>query len=221
MRLRNIPRAESVLANTPDVMQDPTLYKGSWQKEIFQNDHPVAIEVGMGKGQFLLTLASQRPDINYVGIEQYSSVLLRAVERLDAQRKDRAVVFPNLRLTRLNARTLPDVFAPGEVEKIYINFPDPWPKARYAKRRLTSKDYLTRYDQVLIPGGEIEVKTDQKDLFDFSKEQVMATSSFTVTAATSDLHHDPVLSAGNIQTEYEEKFSAQHQPIYKLVIRKM
>ncbi len=130
MRLRNIPRADSTLQAHAFVIKRPEAQKGCW-KEVFQNEHPVYIEIGMGKGQFLLNMAKTHPDINFVGIERYSSVLLRAIERLETEEfKD----LQNIRFVCMDARDLENVFAPGEVKKIYLNFSDPWPKARHAKR---------------------------------------------------------------------------------------
>lgn len=147
MRLRNIPRAESVLANSEMVIKDERHFRGKWNSEIFHNNHPLHIEVGMGKGQFILTLAEQNPDINYIGIERYSSVLLRAVEKLevtsDSSSEETVTLhLPNLRFICMDATDLPEVFAENEVSRIYLNFSDPWPKARHARRRLTSAEFL-------------------------------------------------------------------------------
>lgn len=139
MRLRNIPRAESVLEACKEVVKNPESLCGHWNQE-FQNERPLHIEIGMGKGQFLLTLAAENPQINYVGIERYSSVLLRAVEKfqeLETEGKAPA----NIRFICMDANDLPTVFAPAEVSRIYLNFSDPWPKARHARRRLTSNEF--------------------------------------------------------------------------------
>ena len=136
MRLRNIPRAESVLEACKEVVKDPESLRGDWN-QTFKKEQPLHIEIGMGKGQFLLTLAAKNPQINYIGIERYSSVLLRAVEKfqeLEAEGKAPA----NIRFICMDANDLPTVFAPEEVSRIYLNFSDPWPKARHARRRLTS-----------------------------------------------------------------------------------
>lgn len=216
MRLRNIPRADGVLEGSPFVIKDETSYRGKWAQEIFQNKNPIHIEIGMGKGQFLLTLAEQNPDINYIGIERYSSVLLRAVEKLTPD----STACPNLRFICMDAAGLNAVFAPQEINRIYLNFSDPWPKKRHAHRRLTSPEYFKRYDQILETGGQIEFKTDNKDLFDFSAGTLEASDIWGITAITRDLHQDAVMNTGNVMTEYEEKYSSMSHPIYKLIAKR-
>lgn len=220
MRLRNIPRAESVLNECKEVVKNETSCKGNWQS-IFGNLHPIHIEIGMGKGQFLLTLARQNPQINYIGIERYSSVLLRAIEKfqaINAATNTSSDAIPaNIRFICMDARNITEVFAPGEISRIYLNFSDPWPKARHARRRLTSRDFLARYDKILAPGGTVEFKTDNRQLFDFSIAEAAATSAFDILDYTYDLHHDTDRNQGNIMTEYEEKFSSMGNPIYKLI----
>lgn len=227
MRLRNIPRAEGVLNESEIVIKNPSEKKGRWKLNIFENDHPIHIEIGMGKGQFLLTLARQNPHINYIGIERYSSVLLRAVEKLDeyCQHEYSGVTsvksqFPNLRFLCTDAATLPEIFISEEVERIYLNFSDPWPKARHAKRRLTSDDFLQRYDKILTSDGQIEFKTDNRMLFDFSVEQINHSDSWQLKACTYDLHNDKTMNQGNIMTEYEARFSSQNHPICKLIAKR-
>lgn len=215
MRLRNIPRAESVLEACKEVVKNPESLCGHWNQE-FQNERPLHIEIGMGKGQFLLTLAAENPQINYVGIERYSSVLLRAVEKfqeLEAEGK----VPANIRFICMDANDLPTVFAPAEVSRIYLNFSDPWPKARHASRRLTSREFLARYDQILTLEGTIEFKTDNRGLFDFSLEEVPE-AGWKLEAHTFDLHHNEEMMKGNVMTEYEEKFSSMGNPICKMII---
>ena len=216
MRLRNIPRAESVLRECKEVVKNASEHKNHWKK-VFGNAHPVHIEIGMGKGQFLLALARRNPEINYIGIERYSSVLLRAVEKYEKLSADTQKPLPNIRFICMDAREITEVFAPGEVGKIYLNFSDPWPKARHARRRLTSSDFLALYDQILTSDGTVEFKTDNRVLFDFSVEEVKASSLFELTGLTYDLHHDSSMNAGNIMTEYEEKFSSAGGAICKLV----
>ena len=225
MRLRNIPRAESVLEASKDVIKEPSGFQGHFRQQIFHDPSPIHIEIGMGKGQFLLTLAAANPSINYIGIERYSSALLRPVEKLASLRAslDHSAgddALSNLRFICMDAASITDVFAPGEVERIYLNFSDPWPKARHARRRLTSAEYLQRYDQILSPAGQLEFKTDNRELFEFSLEQIEASPAWTLAACTFDLHRDPVLSKGNIMTEYEEKFSSMDHPICRLIARK-
>ena len=218
MRLRNIPRAQSVLSDCAEVIKNETDCKGAW-KEIFGNNHPIHIEIGMGKGKFLLSLASLHPEINYIGIERYSSVLLRAVEKFQEIPQD-AYIPQNIRFLCMDAQDIADVFAPGEVSRIYLNFSDPWPKARHARRRLTSKEFFARYDQVLATEGSVEFKTDNRQLFDFSVEQLGESSTFEIAGCTYDLHNDGIMSQGNIMTEYEEKFSSLGNPICKLIAKR-
>ena len=217
MRLRNIPYAKDVLAASSDVIKNETLCRGKWSLEVFGNNHPLHIEIGMGKGQFLTKLAMRNPDINYVGIERYSSVLLRAVEKLDALRSDTNIELPNIRFVCMDAADIAEVFAPGEVDRIYLNFSDPWPKSRHARRRLTSLEFFERYDKVLVSGGRVEFKTDNRGLFDFSVETLQESELWKMTECTYDLHNDKVMNAGNIMTEYEEKFSSMNNPICKLI----
>ena len=192
--------------------EDPQSPAGRWA-EIFGSDHPIHIEVGMGKGQFITTLAMQNPAVNYIGIEKYSSVLVRALEKLDAMETPPS----NIRFIRMDAENICSMFARHEVSRIYLNFSDPWPKDRHAKRRLTSQQFLKRYDQILVPDGQLEFKTDNQDLFRFSLEQAEP-AGWKRIASTWDLHHDEILNAGNIMTEYEQKFSAQGNPICKMIL---
>ena len=189
--------------------------KGKW-KEYFGNDHPIHIEVGMGKGRFITELAMKNPNINYIGIEKYSSVLVRALEKLDAWNETGKSPVKNLVFIRMNAEEICNVFAQNEVDRIYLNFSDPWPKDRHAKRRLTSKEFFRRYDQFLIPEGRVEFKTDNDDLFAFSLEEIPL-AGWKITEFTHDLHHDAKMMEGNIMTEYEERFSSMGNPIHKLI----
>lgn len=177
---------------------------------------PLHIEVGMGKGRFLMDLARLHPDINYIGIEMYDSVLLRALQKRE-ELEENGEVYSNLFFMRVDARLLPEIFEKGEVDKIYLNFSDPWPKARHAKRRLTSREFLARYDQILVQDGKVEFKTDNKELFEFSLEEVEE-AGWNLEASTFDLHHNEEMVQGNVMTEYEEKFSSMGNPICKMVI---
>lgn len=215
MRLRNIPIAKEVIANSACVIKEPKEKKGMW-KEIFGNDHPLRIEVGMGKGQFIIAMAKEHPEINYIGIELYDSVLLRAIQKYESM-EDKP---ENLRFLCMNANELPEVFALGEIDRIYLNFSDPWPKDRHAKRRLTSRQFLVRYEQILRPGDLVEFKTDNIGLFDFSLEEIKE-HGWILDAHTYDLHHTPDLCQGNIMTEYEQKFSSMGNPICKLITHYM
>lgn len=209
MRLRNVPGAREVMVENQYVFTEPEGMKGTWS-EVFNNDNPVRIEIGMGKGRFVSTLAQLNPDINYVGIEKYSSVLLRAVEKQDE------LNLPNLRFIRMDAEAITEVFDRGEVDRIYLNFSDPWPKDRHAKRRLTSRQFFERYNIILKKDGQVEFKTDNRPLFDFSVEEVKE-AGWQLRAVTYDLHNDVKLCEGNVMTEYEERFSAAGNPICKLI----
>lgn len=208
MRLRNVPGARETIIENQFSIQQPEQMKGKWA-EVFQNDHPIHIEVGMGKGQFIIEMARRNPEVNYIGIEKYSSVLVRAVEKLEDFEQD------NLRLIRMDAENIEEVFDKDEVDRIYLNFSDPWPKDRHAKRRLTSTRFLERYDNILTPEGRVMFKTDNKDLFDFSLEQVEE-AGWILENHTYDLHHSEY-NEENVMTEYEEKFSAKGNPICRLV----
>ena len=218
MRLRNIPGADAALEKSPYCIKDPKMNKGVWQQVFLPppsclsktSAHPLHIEIGMGKGRFLMELASENPDISYLGIERYSSVLLRALQKIEQQ------PLTNLRFLCMDAADITDVFCPGEVSRIYLNFSDPWPKDRHAKRRLTSRQFFARYDQILAKDGRVEFKTDNQDLFSFSLKEIPE-AGWHLDAYTYDLHHDPDLCEGNIMTEYEEKFSSLGNPICKLI----
>lgn len=212
MRLRNIPGADEAIADSPHCIQEPMAEKGRWHL-IFGNENPIHIEIGMGKGQFIMKFAKEHPDINYIGIERYSSVLLRALQKMEIE------PLPNIRFLCMDASIITEVFDKEEVAKIYLNFSDPWPKERHAKRRLTSRQFFERYDKILAGNGVVEFKTDNDDLFAFSMEEV-AEAGWTLDAHTFDLHHDPVLNEGNVMTEYEEKFSSLGHPIHKLIARR-
>lgn len=208
MRLRHIRGAEQTIAASPFVIHDPAAGRGRWN-EVFHNTHPLEIEVGMGKGRFIMELAAAHPDINYIGIERYASVLLRGLEKRPLMELD------NLYFMCMDARTLPETFAPGEVSRIYLNFSDPWPKDRHAKRRLTSPDFIAVYDKILSPSGVVEFKTDNRELFEYSMESIPSTG-WVIRSHTFDLHNSP-LAEGNIMTEYEMKFAGEGKPICKLV----
>ena len=210
MRLRNITGSREMIAESRFVVHEPQEYKGRW-RELFGNDHPLRIEIGMGKGRFIMDLARMHPEINYVGIEKYSSVLLRGIQKMETD------PLPNLYFIRMEAEEIADVFDREEVERIYLNFSDPWPKDRHAKRRLPSREFLKRYDEILVRDGVIEFKTDNQDLFRFALEEIEP-AGWRLLQMTEDLHHDEKMLAGNVMTEYEEKFSALGNPIYKYVI---
>ena len=213
MRLRHIRGAEETIAESPYVIQEPELHKGSWN-QVFGNDNPIQIEVGMGKGRFIMELAQQNPDINYIGIERYSSVLLRGLQ------KRAQLELNNIYFMCIDAKNMADYFAPGEVDKIYLNFSDPWPKARHARRRLTSNEFFKLYDKVLTADGTVEFKTDNRPLFDFSVEELKTSELFVLDQLSYDLHNDSKMNQGNIMTEYEAKFSSMGNPICKLIAKR-
>ena len=215
MRLRNITGAQDAITESSYVIQKPEEHKGQWA-DVFSEKNPLHIEVGMGKGRFLMDMARLHPDVNYIGIEMYDSVLLRALQKREELEKE-GQVYSNLYFMRMDARILPEVFEKGEVAKIYLNFSDPWPKSRHAKRRLTSREFLARYDQILAQEGTVEFKTDNRELFDFSLEEVEE-AEWKLLAHTFDLHHNEEMMKGNVMTEYEEKFSSMGNPICKMII---
>ena len=211
MRLRNIAGSREVIAESKYTVKDPEQKKGLWKKEIFGNDNEIHIEIGMGKGRFIMDMAALHPNINYVGIEKYSSVLLRAIQ------KQEELQLPNVIFIRMDAEDITEVFDDSEVGKIYLNFSDPWPKDRHAKRRLPSREFLKRYDKILKADGVVEFKTDNEGLFTFAREEVEP-AGWNIDAITYDLHNDEVMNEGNVMTEYEEKFSSLGNPIFKYVI---
>ncbi len=211
MRLRNITGSREFIAENEFCIHEPEKLKGCWKQEIFHNDNPIHLEIGMGKGAFLHNLAQDNPDINYLGIEKYSSVLYRAIEKRVQTDID------NLYFIRFDAVDITEIFDKGEIDRIYLNFSDPWPKDRHAKRRLTSSQFLERYDQILSDDGYIQFKTDNRDLFDFSVETVEGSKRWHIDEITYDLHHSDQLE-GNVMTEYEMKFTALDHPICRFVI---
>lgn len=212
MRLRNIKGSIEYVNNHPLVNQHPKKYIGRW-KEFFGNDKPIHIEIGMGKGDFMIGKAQAHPNINFIGIEKYSGVLLRAVKKVESLEK----TLPNLSLLRLDAIDLLDVFDQQEIEKIYLNFSDPWLKERKAKHRLTHRGFLNRYKQILVKDGLLQFKSDNDDLYAFSLEEIEQ-SNFEIIEATTNLHESEFVE-GNIMTEYESKFVANGKNINYVVIK--
>ena len=212
MRLKNIPGARERIAESKFVIQEPKTMKGSW-RTFFENHNEIHIEVGMGKGRFMMEMAEKNPEINYLGIEMYSSVLLRAVQKMEEKE------LHNLRFILMDAREIEEVFDHEEVDRIYLNFSDPWPKDRHAKRRLPSRQFLQKFEQVLKKDGVIEFKTDNRDLFDFAVEETEP-AGWEILEISYDLHQDEKMMKDNVMTEYEERFSSLGNPIYKYTIRK-
>lgn len=210
MRLRNIPGANEAVETSPFCVKNPESLRGAWRSQFPESENPIHIEIGMGKGRFIMEMAALHTDVNYIGIERYASVLLRALQKMDAN------PLPNLKFLCMDAANIADVFGAGEVERIYLNFSDPWPKDRHAKRRLTSRQFLARYDLILKKDGRLEFKTDNRGLFEFSLAEIPE-AGWRLKASTWDLHHDAALCAGNVMTEYEKKFSALGNPICKLI----
>ncbi len=210
MRLKNVPGAREAIGASPYVVQNPEQYRRTWSS-LFGNSHPIYIEIGMGKGKFLTEMAAAHPQCNFLGIEKFSSVLVRAVQ------KQAELQLPNLFLVRMNAEAVEEIFGPGEVGRIYLNFSDPWPKERHAKRRLTSTTFLNRYRKILAPGGVLEFKTDNQNLFTFSLESVQE-AGWELLGSTRDLHRSE-MGEGNVLTEYEARFSQKGNPICKLIAR--
>ena len=208
MRLRNVKGSRETIAANEYVVQNETELKGRWHEK-FGNDNPINIEIGMGKGRFIMDMAKLNPDINYIGIEKFSSVLVRAVEKQNEEQ------LPNLLFIRMDAENIENVFDKGEVDYIYLNFSDPWPKDRHAKRRLTSVQFLARYVNILAKDGGVTFKTDNRPLFDFSLEQVEE-AGWILDNKTYDLHNSEYAS-GNVMTEYEKRFSEMGNPICRMV----
>ncbi|GEN82167.1 tRNA (guanine-N(7)-)-methyltransferase [Sporosarcina luteola] len=208
MRLRNKPWAKDFMGEHPDILihEDEKTVK-DW-KEIFGNENPIHVEVGTGKGQFVIGMAKANPDINYIGIEHFDNVIVSALEKAIETDKP-----SNLRLLRGNGANLEELFETGELDRIYLNFSDPWPKSRHAKRRLTHESFLARYEHVLRKQGEIHFKTDNRKLFEYSLVSISA-YGMILQDVSLDLHAE--MPEDNIMTEYEEKFSAKGQPIYRL-----
>lgn len=207
MRVRNRPGAADLIANHPQyIPAEPAAWKGRWQ-ERFGNSHPIHIEIGSGKGQFVTEMAKAHPDINYIGIEMQISVVSLALEKLiEAD-------LPNLQLLHINGSDLQEYFAHQEIDRIYLNFSDPWPKKKHEKRRLTYKTFLATYQYILPLEGAIHFKTDNQGLFEYSLAS-FSQFGMVLDQVWLDLHHSEY--EGNIMTEYEEKFSAKGQPIYRV-----
>jgi len=211
MRLRKKPEATDFLnAHLEYVIIQPSEWKSKMQEQ-FDKKQPLHIEIGMGKGDFMIGMAKKYPNINFIGIEKYDSVLYVALKKILEEE-----YISNLRLIRADAIDLKDIFAEGEVERIYLNFSDPWPKTRHYKRRLVYKEYLAIYEHILVKQGVIEQKTDNRILFEFS---LMSMNQYPMDfeRVSLDLHHSEY-AEGNIMTEYERKFSV-NGPIYQLVAR--
>ncbi|KMM37343.1 tRNA (guanosine(46)-N7)-methyltransferase TrmB [Guptibacillus hwajinpoensis] len=206
MRQRNKPWAEDMFAENPELVPtNPSERKGKWN-DVFNNSNPIHLEVGIGKGQFIIGMAKQNPDVNFVGLELSSSVMVSALEKLLEED------VPNVRLLNENAQDLTTIFEENEVSRIYLNFSDPWPKNRHEKRRLTYKTFLDLYRVVMKPNSEVHFKTDNQGLFEYSLHSFSA-YGMTLNEVSLDLHRSEM--ENNVMTEYEEKFSAKGSRIYR------
>ncbi|MCK4552162.1 MAG: tRNA (guanosine(46)-N7)-methyltransferase TrmB [Tenericutes bacterium] len=198
MRLRNVKHAKELIENNPNIIiEEPKQYKGKWNG-VFGNNNPIEVEIGCGKGKFIVEHARKNPNINYIGIDKFDSVIVRAIEKLlDEPLK-------NIRLIRVDAENIEEIFANKEICKIYLNFSDPWPKRRHAKKRLTSSRFLKRYSNILVYNGYIEFKSDNYSLFEFSMMSFNSSSNYKVENIIIDLYRN--LPETNVQTEFEMKF---------------
>ena len=208
MRLRHIPGSEDAVFASPYVLASPEQHRGRFGA-VFGNENPIEIEIGMGKGKFIMEQARRHPEVNFLGIERYPSVLLRAIKKQEQSR------LPNLYFMCVDAKLLPEIFAQGEISRIYLNFSDPWPKDRHAKRRLTSPGFMEAYGSVLKKEGTEEFKTDNQGLFAYSVASIQE-AGWRIQWYTKDLHHTDA-AGDNVMTEYEEKFSSMGNPICKLI----
>lgn len=209
MRLRNVKGAKEIIDNSSYIIKNPIDYKGDYQK-IFENNNPIHIEIGMGKGDFIIENAKKYPNINFIGIEKFDSVIVRAVQKLENEE------IPNLNLIKIDANEIDDVFD-KEISVIYLNFSDPWPKARHAKRRLSSEIFLNKYDSVFIDKKRIIMKTDNRKLFEYSIKS-FTDYGYKIEDISLNLYEDDIKN--NIPTEYETRFHNRGCLIYKVDVSK-
>ena len=210
MRLKKVKNAKEIVENSEYYVNYPENLRGKWQ-EFFQNNHEIHIEIGMGKGKFIIEMAKANPDINFIGIEKYDSVMVKAIHMLEKMEP-----LPNLKLILIDAEKIGDIFD-KEIDKIYLNFSDPWPKSRHEKRRLTSENFLKRYENIFKGRKEIIQKTDNKDFFDYSCES-LKNYGYLIDTITYDLYAEHDVS--NVPTEYEEKFNSSGVKINRLKAHK-
>ena len=209
MRLKKVPGALERIEASDYVIKDGKEYFGKYET-LFEKKQPIHIEIGMGKGKFITEMAQLHPEINYIGIEKFDSVLIRALE------KQEEMELSNLKLMRLDAEMIDEVFN-HEIDRIYLNFSDPWPKKRHAKRRLTSKEFLKAYDSIFKTTKEIIMKTDNRKLFEYS---IMSFTNYgyQIEEISLNLYDDDIKE--NVATEYETKFHNLGYPIYRIVVKK-
>ena len=209
MRLRNVKGAKKKIDAFNYIINNYQDYKGKFNS-LFLNNNPIDIEIGMGKGLFIINMAKNNPDINYIGIEKFDSVMVRAIEKLEFED------IPNLKLIKMDAEKIIEVFD-KEIERLYLNFSDPWPKERHEKRRLTSENFLKKYDNIFKSKKNITFKTDNRKLFEYSLKS-FTDYGYRINMISLDLHKDDI---SNVETEYEIKFSNKGYPIYMVdVIKK-
>lgn len=208
MRLRNVKGAKEMIENSEYVVKNYEEYKGNYNR-LFGNDNPIYLEIGMGKGKFIIENAKRFPNINFIGVEMFDSVLVRAIESISEE-------IPNLRFIRMDATYIEDVFD-KDIDLLYLNFSDPWPKNRHAHRRLTSDRFLKRYDSIFKNDKQIIMKTDNRHLFEFSLIS-LTDYGYKIEELSLDLHNDD--DKDNIETEYEKKFSSKGFPIYRVYAKK-
>ena len=207
MRLRNVKNKEEILGASPYLVKNPEENIGKWN-EVFGNDKPIYIEIGMGKGKFIIENALRYPDINFIGIEKFDSVLARSLPKIPEG-------LDNLLIIRMDALNIENVFS-KEIDRIYLNFSDPWPKARHHLRRLSSKVFLEKYEKIFKGVPEIHQKTDNQGLYIYSLMSY-SENGYVLSDITFDLHKD---KEDIITTEYEDKFSSKGMPIYSVVVTK-
>lgn len=208
MRIRKKNWTEDELENSRFLIHEPEKYKGRW-KEKFGNDNPLHIEVGCGKGKFVAEMSKANPDINYIGIEKFTLVAARAIRKCKLLEAG-----DNVFIMSVDAEEIENIFEPGEVQRIYLNFSDPWPnRKKWIKKRLTNEKFLQRYENVFGGKGEIFLKTDNREFFEYSL-QSFSEKGWVLKNISLDLHNSNF--EGNIMTEYEAKFSGQGMPIYRL-----
>lgn len=212
MRLRNVKNKEEILNNSHLLIKDYDKYKGKWH-EVFNNSNPIYIEIGMGKGKFILENALKYPNINFIGIERLDSILARAIQKIE-----KIEPLPkNLKIVRMDAKNIEDAFD-KEIDRLYLNFSDPWPKKRHTERRLTSNTFLKKYENIFKNTKEIIMKTDNVSLFEFSLV-TLSSNNYILEKVSLDLHRSDVLD--NIMTEYEEKFYENSVKINYLRAKKL
>lgn len=209
MRLRNVKGAKEIIESSNYVVLDYKKYRGNYNK-LFKNNNPIYVEIGMGKGKFIIDNAIKYPNINFIGIEKYDSVVVRAIQKLED--KD----IPNLKIIIMDALEITDVFD-KEVSRIYLNFSDPWPKDRHEHRRLSSDIFLKKYDLIFKDNKNIVMKTDNRNLFEYSVKSFV-NYGYKINDISLDLHQANY--PDNIMTEYEEKFVSKGSPIYMIDVSK-